>query len=106
MTIKQSPEFSFVAILYVFSITLKHNSPSYKYKASLLNMSITGHFNILCPILPNGVLQIDQIHIYLATSVCPHKSPFHFSLRSSSHAAFLLTEIWSLWYNVQYKYTV
>ena len=34
----QSPEFSFVAILYILSITLKHNSPSYKYKASLFNM--------------------------------------------------------------------
>merc|ERR1711954_352733 len=61
--------FSFVAISYIISIILKHNSPSYKYEASLFNMYITSHFNILCPIIPNGVLQIDQIHIFLATSV-------------------------------------
>ena len=92
----QCPKFSWAAILYFLSITLKHIPLLYKHKASLFNSWITSHFNILCPILPNGLLQINQSHIFLATSVCPHKSPFNFSLRSSSHATFLLSDFMSL----------
>ena len=96
--------------LGITTVTPIFNLPKSKtiitFIRNLFNSWITSHFNILCPILPNGFLQINQSHIFLATSICPHKSPFHFSLRSSSHATFLLTDLWSLWYNVQYKCTV
>ena len=102
-------ETTYQSFLWFYTSLRDHYNSGGKQSYSTLLHSIFfhhGHFNILCPILPNGVLQIYPIHIFLELQYCPHKSPFHFSLRSSSHAAFLLTELWSLWHNVQYECTV
>ena len=42
-----------------------------------------------------------QLTFFWPLEFIPHKSPYNFSLRSSSYAAFSLTELLLLWYNLQ-----
>ena len=78
----------------------------YKHKASLFNRSITSNFNILCPILPNALIQLNETHIFLSTWVVLLQITISYFLRSSSYVALYPTEVWLSWYSVQCNFTV